>query len=152
MSRDEAALEGLPEATRSRYGDTLAALKRRFEPDSKRELYAVEFQTRRKCKTEGWPDFAEDLQKLANRAYSYLQEEAKEMRIEQQAQLDENKTTVGVIWPPFTNQSPDWGTWRVEFLDQMWDTFLQRRGLCKQVHIILTSGLIIPIFGLIHTH
>ena len=33
---------------------------------------------RRKCKTESWPDFAEDLQKLADRAYSYLQEEAKE--------------------------------------------------------------------------
>ena len=126
--RAQTALKRIPEATWRSYSDTLAALKRRFEPDSKRELYAVEFQTRRKCKTEGWPDFAEDLQKLADWVYSYLQEEAKEMRIEQQAQLDENKTTVGVIWPPFTNQSPDWGTWRVEFLDQMWDTFSSKEG------------------------
>ena len=150
--RTQTALKRIPEATRRSYSDTLATLKRRFEPDSKRGSYAAEFQTRRKCKTEGWPDFAEDLQKLADWAYSYLQEEAKEMRIEQQAQPDENKTTVGVIGPPFSNQSPGWSTLRVELLDQMWDTFLQRRGLCKQVHIILTSGLIIPIFGLIHTH
>ena len=76
--RAQNASKRIPEATRRSYSDTLAALKRRFEPDSKRELYAAEFQTRRKCRTESWPDFAEDLQKLADRAYSYLQEEAKE--------------------------------------------------------------------------
>ena len=78
IGRAQTALKRIPEATRRSYSDTLAALKRRFEPDSKRELYTAEFQTRRKCKTESWPDFVEDLQKLADRAYSYLQEEAKE--------------------------------------------------------------------------
>ena len=76
--RAQNALKRIPEATQRSYSDTLAALKRRFEPDSKRELYAAEFQTRRKCNMESWPDFAEDLLKLADRVYSYLQEEAKE--------------------------------------------------------------------------
>ena len=72
------ALRQLPEATQRSYSDTLATLRRRFKLDSKHELYAAEFQTHKKCKTESWPDFVEDLQKLADRAYSYLQEEAKE--------------------------------------------------------------------------
>ena len=76
--RAQTALKRLPEATRESYADTLAALKRRFEPESKRELYIAEFQARRKGKTESWADFAEDLRKLADRAYNDLQEEAKE--------------------------------------------------------------------------
>ena len=44
----------------------------------------------------------------------------KEIKIEQP---DESKMTVGVIGPPFSNQSPDWSTWRVELLDQMWDSY-----------------------------
>ena len=56
----------------------MAALKKRFEPESKRELYAAEFQTRRKGKTESWADFAEDLRRLADRTHSDLQEEARE--------------------------------------------------------------------------
>ena len=76
--RAQTALKRQPEATRNSYADTLAALKRRFEPESKRELYVAEFQTRRKGKAESWADFAEDLRKLADRAYNDLQEEAKE--------------------------------------------------------------------------
>lgn len=49
-----------------------------LSPESKRELYAAEFQTRRKGKTESWADFAEDLRRLADRAHSDLQEEARE--------------------------------------------------------------------------
>ena len=67
-----------PEAATRSYRDTLAALKRQFESESKRELYVAEFQMRRKCKAESWADFTEDLRKLADRAYSDLQEEAKE--------------------------------------------------------------------------
>ena len=79
MSRNEDTLKRLPETTWNRYGDTLEALKRRYKPDSKCELYAVQFRTYRKCKTESWPDFAEDLQKLADQAFTYLQEEAKKI-------------------------------------------------------------------------
>ena len=68
----QTALKRLPEATRRSYEDTLAALKKRFEPESKRKLYAAEFQTRRKGKMETWADFAEDLRWLADRAHSDL--------------------------------------------------------------------------------
>ena len=54
------------------------ALRERFDPDSKRELYAVELNTRRKRKAEGWADFAEDLRRLTDKAYPDLQEEARE--------------------------------------------------------------------------
>ena len=46
----QTALKRLPEDTRRSYANTLAALKRRFEPDSKRELYIAEFQARRTAK------------------------------------------------------------------------------------------------------
>lgn len=74
----QTAFKRLPQATRESYADSLAALKKRFEPESKRELYAAEFQTRRQGKTESWADFTEDLRRLADRAHSDLQEEARE--------------------------------------------------------------------------
>ena len=76
--RAQTALKRLPDATRRSYNETLAALKKRFEPESKRELYAAEFQTRRKGKTESWADFAEDLRRLADRAHADLEEAARE--------------------------------------------------------------------------
>ena len=71
-------MKRLLDATRRSYNETLAALKKRFEPESKRELYAAEFQTRRKGKTESWADFAEDLWRLADRAHADLEEAARE--------------------------------------------------------------------------
>ena len=71
-------MKRLLDATRRSYNETLAALKKRFEPESKRELYAAEFQTRRKGKTESWADFAEDLRRLADRAHADLEEAARE--------------------------------------------------------------------------
>ena len=76
--RAQTAFKRLPQDTRNSYTDSLATLKKRFEPESKRELYAAEFQTRRKGKTESWADFAEDLRRLADRAHSDLQEEGRE--------------------------------------------------------------------------
>ena len=72
IGRAQIALKWILEATQRSYSDTLAALKC--------ELCGAEFQMRRKSKTESWPDFAEDLQKLADRTCSHLQEEAKEKR------------------------------------------------------------------------
>ena len=63
--RAQTTLKRLPDAS---YNETLAALKKQLEPESKRELYAAEFQTHRKGKMERWADFAEDLRRLANRA------------------------------------------------------------------------------------
>ena len=76
--RAQTALKRLLDATHRSYNETLAALKKQFEPESTRELYAAEFQTRRKGKTESWADFAEDLRRLADRAHADLEEAARE--------------------------------------------------------------------------
>ena len=54
------------------------ALQEHFDLDSRRELYAIELNTRWKCKGEGWADFAEDLQRLTDKAYPDLQKEARD--------------------------------------------------------------------------
>ncbi len=61
------------------YQQATAALKERFEPASRKGRYqAGEFQTKRKKKTEGWADYAEDLRSLAGKAYPELDENARE--------------------------------------------------------------------------
>ena len=65
----------LTEESRGSYSRAKKALQERFNPNSRRELYAVELNTRRKRKDEAWADFAEDLWRLA---YPDLQEEARE--------------------------------------------------------------------------
>ena len=60
------------------YNDTKVALRDRFEPSSKKELYKVEFECRKKQKTENWADFADDLLVLVDKAFPDLQAEAKE--------------------------------------------------------------------------
>ena len=68
----------LPEATRADFTTATEALRKRFEPDSKRELYMAQLQTRRRRRKEDWMSFAEDLKLLADKAYPSLQEEARE--------------------------------------------------------------------------
>ena len=51
------------------YDNIVKALRQHFEPDSQQELYAAEFQTRWKKKTESWVDFGDDLCALADRAF-----------------------------------------------------------------------------------
>ena len=68
----------LPEATRGDFKEANKALKKRFEPESKKELYMAELQTRVKKRTEDWAAFGEDLKILADKAYPDLPEEAKE--------------------------------------------------------------------------
>ena len=55
-----------------------AALRERFEPASKREHYKLEFERRKKSKTENWADFGDDLHSLADKAFPELQDEARE--------------------------------------------------------------------------
>ena len=52
-------------------------LHKRFEPDSKRQLYAAEFHSRRRRRAEQWGDFADALHCLADKAFPTLGEEAK---------------------------------------------------------------------------
>ena len=60
------------------YDNIVKALRQRFEPESRRELYAAEFQTRRKKKTESWADFGDDLCALADRAFPDLGNDGKQ--------------------------------------------------------------------------
>jgi hypothetical protein len=76
--RAQKALQRLPETSASTYAAARAALKARFDPESRHTRYQAEFQARRKKATEGWADFADDLKALADKAYPTLQDEARE--------------------------------------------------------------------------
>ena len=71
------ALQHLPEDTKASYEDAKKALKERFEPESRKDRYKAEFQARRKKRTEGWPDYAEDLKILVDKAYPDLEPAAR---------------------------------------------------------------------------
>lgn len=68
----------LPEATRADFELATAALKSRFEPESKKALYRSELLARRKKRDEGWAVFGEDLKILADKAYPELADQARE--------------------------------------------------------------------------
>jgi len=68
----------LPEESKGNYNLAKTALRNRFEPDSRKDLYAAEFQTRRKRRDETWGDLADNLRTLAERGFPDLDERAKE--------------------------------------------------------------------------
>ena len=76
--RARTAYQRFSEENKASFKLSMDALKKRFEPDSKRELYLAELQARSKQRSEGWPEFAEDIRLLADRAYPNLQDEARE--------------------------------------------------------------------------
>ena len=55
-----------------------STLRKRFEPDSRRELYAVKFQTRRRQKGELWAELVDNLRLFADKVFPDLEEPAKE--------------------------------------------------------------------------
>ena len=76
--RAATAFRRLPEETRGDFAAATAALRERFEPESKKELYMAEMQTRSKKRKEDWAAFGEELKLLADKAYPDLQDEARE--------------------------------------------------------------------------
>ena len=76
--RAQKALHLLPEASRETYRAAQAALKARFDPESRHTRFQAEFQTRRRKANEGWADFADDLKALVDKGYPTLQDEARE--------------------------------------------------------------------------
>ena len=68
----------LPEESKGSYPLAKAALRNRFEPESRKDLYAAEFQTRSKRRDETWGDLADNLRTFAERAFPDLNERAKE--------------------------------------------------------------------------
>ena len=69
------AYKKFPTMARGSYKNTIKALQERFEPKSRRYLYLVEFQARRKGNMESWPEFGEDLRTLVDKAYPSLDDE-----------------------------------------------------------------------------
>ena len=72
------AYNHLAHETQRDYSSTKAALRERFEPPSKRQLYKVEFKSRRKQSKESWADFGDELLMLASKAFPSLQDETQE--------------------------------------------------------------------------
>ena len=68
----------LSHETQQHYTTTKEALRERFEPPSKRHLYKVEFESRKKRDKESWADFGDELLLLASKAFPSLQDEARE--------------------------------------------------------------------------
>lgn len=54
------------------YEHAKASLKERFEPSSKKDLYLAELMTRKRGPAESWFDYAEELRRLAVKAYPDL--------------------------------------------------------------------------------
>ena len=69
------AFRRMPEADRTTFDKIVAALKKRFEPECRKELYIAEFQGRQKRRNEDWAAFGEDLKTQVERAYPALQAE-----------------------------------------------------------------------------
>ena len=68
----QTAFMKLPEAARGNYGECIKALQKRFAPDSRRELYVAELNTRKKRRDEDWASFGDALRVLSDRAYPAL--------------------------------------------------------------------------------
>ena len=60
------------------YAAAKEALHNRFKPDSKRELYKVELEKRKKSEKESWADYGDALSRLVLKAFPNLQDEARE--------------------------------------------------------------------------
>ena len=76
VGRAQTTYGRLPDTSKADYASLWKALKERFEPDSKKELYLSEFSTH-KCKTgEGWAEYADELRILVDRAFPDLNEKA----------------------------------------------------------------------------
>ena len=78
VGRAATALKRVPNGARGSYEDCMGALKERFDPSSRRELYLAELLGRKKRRGEDWAAFAEDLNTLVDRAYPELQDDARE--------------------------------------------------------------------------
>lgn len=98
IGRAQTAFQRLPVAVQAKFTDAVGALKERFEPKSQKTRYQAELQCRRKKKTESWPDLAEDLRLLADKAYPDLGDKARETLALNAylAQLDNPQVAFGV--------------------------------------------------------
>ena len=92
------AYKKFPLTARGSFKNAVKALQERFKPESRRDLYLAEFQTRRKGKTESWPELGEDLRALVDKAYPTLDDEARQQLALQRylSQLDNEQVAFSV--------------------------------------------------------
>ena len=69
----------LAEETQRDYREAVRALKERFEPPAKKDMYATELQVHRIEKSETWGDFGDAIKTLVDRAFPTLESAAKEV-------------------------------------------------------------------------
>ena len=74
----QTAFRRLPDDVKADYGTCVEALQRRFNPDSKRQLYMVELNARTKRRDEDWAAFGDAVRVLADKANPELAENARE--------------------------------------------------------------------------
>ncbi|KAL5469156.1 hypothetical protein EMCRGX_G030368 [Ephydatia muelleri] len=61
----QTAFKKLPQDVKENYGECMKSLQRRFDPDSKRQLYVAELSARTRHKDEDWATFGDVLRVLA---------------------------------------------------------------------------------------
>ena len=77
--RAQTAFRRFPPETQESYEDAVKALRERFDPPARKDLYAAELQARRKEKSESWGDFGDAIKTLVDRAFPSLEPAAKEV-------------------------------------------------------------------------
>ena len=68
----------LSNEARAHYSTAKAALRKRFELDSRREVYMAEFHTRKRNPGERWEELADNMRLLADKAFPDLDDRARE--------------------------------------------------------------------------
>eukprot|EP00731_Ephydatia_muelleri_P038807 Em0919g2a len=94
----QTAFKKLPQDVKENYGECMKSLQRRFDPDSKRQLYVAELSARTRHKDEDWATFGDVLRVLADKAYPDLEEKARERLALNQflAQIENAQVAFGV--------------------------------------------------------
>ena len=77
--RAATAMRRLSDTDKASFDKICTALKKRFEPECRKEVYMAEFQAKKKRRSEDWASFGEDLKTLVEKAYLSLQAEAQEL-------------------------------------------------------------------------
>ena len=77
--RAQTAFRRFPNEVQQGYAEAVRALKERFEPPARKDLYAAELQVRRREKSETWGDFGDAIKTLVERAFPNLEPAAKEI-------------------------------------------------------------------------